>query len=143
IWARAMNDDATNPRWCPCGVDDFLAQYSSQIKAYDVVDIYIGFQTDILKPVISPLPSAPHEKRVEIMASSLLGYSRGEFRSKSELAQSNLFYYSGCFIGEEYRQKPAAFLRWAKNVCGWVRRHSPERIPVHRCNYSIRATLGV
>ena len=80
---------------------------------------------------------------VDPMASSFVRYDRGQFRTEDELATSNLCYYSGSYRGQQWVPQPETFMKWAKKVLDWIRRHTPESVRVYRCNYEIRATIGV
>jgi hypothetical protein len=169
VWARALRDDPHNPEHQPLPVVDFLQRYAALIVEYQAVSVYLGLRADVLQPVLgsfevieggTPAPfvqsgrvvpgvhtieggTAVRRPCIDFMASSLVRYDRGEFGGESELRQSNLCYYSGCFQGQQYVQKPPGFLKWARKVLDWVRRHTPERVPVHGCNYASRATKRV
>jgi hypothetical protein len=169
VWARAVNDDPSAPRYEPARVAEFLDRFASRIVAYHNVAVYLGPRPDILEAVLGSfevieggttvpfvqfgevVPGAHtivggtkvRRPCVDFMASCLIGYDRGVFRGEKELAQSNLCYYSGSFRGEAYVQKPPAFLSWAKKVLAWMRRRTPEWVPVHGSKSRTRATKRV
>jgi len=101
------------------------------------IDVYLGRRPDVLAP------ARREDGSVDIIAARLVGYRRGGFYPGGELAQSNPFFYRGSFSGGEFFAKPEAFLKWAGKVLGWAPRHSPEYVPVYRCNYKTRATPSV
>jgi hypothetical protein len=169
VWARAVDDDPRNPQHEPLPVSDFLERFADQIVKNHEVAVYVGFRDDIFRPAIgshevteggSLVPFVQFGKVLEgvhtivggtkvirefvdPMASLYVHYDRGQYRTEEELATSNLCYYSGSYRGQEWVHKPHAFLMWAKKVLGWMRRHTPESVPVHTCNYETRATIGV
>jgi hypothetical protein len=168
IWARAEEDPHT-PAHEPLPIAEFLDRHASQLVAYHRVRVYLGFRADVQEPVIGSFEEMQggtlepflqdgkvvpgvhtivggtkvRRPCINFMASPLLCYDRGLFTEEGVLRQSNLCYYSASYQGEQYVQKPAAFLKWAKKVLDWVRRHTPERVPVYRCNYESRATRRV
>jgi hypothetical protein len=134
VWARPIEDRSM----CnPAPAAEFLAAHAVRLARNSVVDVYLGLRPDVLAPLMRETGG------VDIFGSCLVGYRRGEYYPGGELAQSNLFFYRGTFRGEEFVSKPEAFLRWADKVLGRARRHTPERVPVHRCNYWTRATTRV
>ena len=140
IWARTVNDNSTRPSYQPAPVAEFLADHSAQIARTGVVGVYVGFWPDVVRPIVRESAEGTH---IDIFASCLIGYRRGEYYPGGELAQSNLYFYRGSFRDGEFVRKPETFLRWAAKVLGWARRRSPEEVPVHRCNYKTRATARV
>jgi hypothetical protein len=164
VWARAVADSPVSPKHEPLPVAEFLARFASEILEYHVVDTYLGFREDVLHPVLTEIEvveggtSVPRVESgnvvpgvstivggtkvrrpfIDYRASHLMRYKRGMFLSDDELEQSNLGYQTGSPV-----RKLATFLTWAKNVLGWMRRHTPESVPVFRCNYEIQATKGV
>lgn len=144
VWARAVGDRLPNIRFAPLPAAEFLEHFADEIRDFNMISIYIGMRPDIVDPVITKRPDIyDGEPFVNFMASNFIRYDRGEFRSENELAQSNLCYYSGDYQGEEYVTKPELFLKWARNILSWVRRRTPESVPVERCNYETRATKKV
>ena len=169
VWARAVSDDPRNPQHEPLPVTDFLGRFADRILKYHVVAVYLGFRDDIFQPVVSSqevtedgtlVPFVQLGKVVEgvhtivggtkvirdfvdPMASLYVRYDRGQYRTEEELATSNLSYYSGSYRGRQWVYKPDAFLTWGKKVLGWMRRHTPESVPVYTCNYQTRATISV
>lgn len=149
VWARATRDDMRTPRFAPAPIIEFIRDFSTVLtdEARNenphaaTVDLYIGLRADVMNPVASTAPGAEHD--VGIMESCLVGYKRGMFYAGGELAQSNLYFYRSFFRGEASVIKPTVFLEWAGKVLAWVRRHTPEKVPVHRCNYRTRATTSV
>jgi hypothetical protein len=168
VWARAVNDDPRSPIYEPLPVAEFLDRFAIQIVAYDVVAVYLAFREDIGMPAISShevieggtlVPFVQSGKVVEgvhtivggtkvkrdwidPMGSPFVRYDRGQFRTKDELAHSNLCFYPGTYEGEKWKPNPSAFMKWGKKVLDWMRRHTPESVPVYRCNYKTRATGG-
>jgi hypothetical protein len=140
VWARAVADDPTSPTYAPASVGDFMGAHSDKLANNGTVNVYLGFRPDVLRPIASEVEG---RKAVDIFASCLIGYTRGEYYAGGELAQSNLFFYRGSFRENEFVEKSDSFLRWAAKVLGWARRHAPEKVPVHRCNYETRATARV
>jgi len=140
VWARAVADDPTNPAHHPAPVADFMEAHARKLANNGTVNVYLGFRPDVLRPIASDIEGP---KAVDIFASCLIGYTRGEYYAGGELAQSNLFFYRGSFRGNQFVDKPDAFLRWATRVLGWAKRHAPEQVPVHQCNYQTRATARV
>ena len=169
VWARAVRDVPYEPVHAPLPLHDFLVRFANELVEYGSVSVYLGFRDDILQPAVSAheiteggtfVPFLRAGQVVEgvqtivggtkvmrdfisLRASSLVRYDRGMFRSDDELAMSNLCYYSGSYSGQQWVRKPDRFLKWAKNVLDWMRRNTKESVPVHRCNYEMRATLGV
>jgi hypothetical protein len=140
VWARAVADNPKRPAHAPAPVAEFMKAHAGQLVKYGV-DVYLGFRPDVQKPVVSETEEGiPH---LDIIASNLIGYRRGEYYPGGELVQSNLYFYRGSFYDGEFVTKPEPFLRWAARVLGWAKRHTPERVPVHRCNYETRATARV
>ena len=134
VWARPAHDW---PTYEPAPVARFLAAHAAELVRNGVVDVYLGFQADVLSPVMSEYGG------IDIIGSCLVGYQRGTYYPGGELAQSNLFFYRGSFRGEQFVSKPDSFLWWADKVLGWARRHTTESVPVHGCNYRTRATARV
>ena len=169
IWARAVRDDPLAPKYEPLPVTDFLERYAVQIVAYCSVDIYLGFRDDIFVPALSvqevlkggtEVPFTQDGKVVEGVhtivggtkvertfvdsrSSRFIRYDRGEFRTEDELASSNLCFHPGTFKGQRWVAHPESFMRWGKKVLDWMRRHTPESVPVYKCNYEMRATTAV
>jgi len=169
IWACASNDEPESPKWQPLPVADFLERFATEIQAYSVVGIYIGFKADVLQPKIyehevteggtlepvmqdgNVLPGVHKivggnkvlRRTVDSMASHLIAYQRGEFREPGELAISNLSFYSGTYHNDKYVNQPEEFMKWANNVLQWMRRHTPKSVPVFHANYEVRASIRV
>lgn len=169
VWARAVNDDPYNPKYAPLPVAEFLNRFADQIVAYHVVAVYLAFREDITRPAVSSheiteggtlVPFVQFGKTVDgvhtivggtkvmrdsidPMGSSFVRYDRGQFRTEEELAISNLCFYPGSYEGQEWKPNPPAFMKWGKKVLDWMRRHTPESVPVYRCNYEVRATVRV
>jgi hypothetical protein len=169
VWARAVRDDAESPKYEPLPVAEFLTRFAAEIKAYSAVAVYLGFRDDVLHPEIcihevieggtqvpfiqngSLLPGVHtivggtkvKRKFIDFNASRLVRYDRGEFRSADQLASSNLCFYPGAFKGQTWVAHLTSFMRWGKKILDWMRRHTPASVPVYRCNYEIRATIGV
>ncbi|HEX4608784.1 MAG TPA: hypothetical protein VH092_11325 [Urbifossiella sp.] len=168
VWARAVKDTPDRPAYDPLPVAEFLTRFADRIAAYHVVDVYLGFRDDICHPAVSRhevteggtlVPLLQNGRVVEgahtivggtnvvrdfidPVASCFVRYHRGLFRAEDELAMSNLGYSSAGYRGGQRVSKPDAFLRWANNVLAWMRRNTPESVPVHTCNYKARATAG-
>jgi hypothetical protein len=169
VWARAINDDPHNPKYAPLPVAEFLDRFADQIVAYNVVAVYLAFREDITRPRVlsheiteggSLAPFVQFGKVVEgvhtivggtkvmresihPMGSPFVMYRRGQFRREDELAISNLCFYPGAYEGQIWKPNPPAFMKWGKKVLDWMRRRTPESIPVYGCNYETRATVGV
>ncbi len=169
VWARAVCDDPIAPKYEPLPVADFLTRYAGEIVAYFSVDVYLGTRDDILHPEVSiqevieggtTVPFHQYGKVVEGVHSIVGGtkvpkkfvdprgsrfvrYNRGEYRSRDELAHSNLGFHPGTFKGQTWIAHPPSFMKWGKKILDWMRRHTPESVRVHQCNYEIRATVGV
>jgi hypothetical protein len=169
VWARAVRDEAESPKCEPRPVAEFLARFAEEVKAYSCVDVYLGFRDDVLHPEISihelteggthvpfiqngSVVPGVHtivggtkvmRRFIDPRASRLVRYDRGEFRSVDELASSNLCFYPGTFKGETWIAHPASFMKWGKKILDWMRRHTPESVPVYQCNYEMRATVRV
>jgi hypothetical protein len=134
VWARPLADQ---PMCEPAPAADFLAAHATTLARNGGVDVYLGCRAEVLAPLLN------ESGAIDIFGSCLVGYRRGEYHPGGELAQSNLFFYRGSFRGEQFVSKPQSFLRWADKILGWARRHTPERVPVHRCNYQTRTTARV
>jgi hypothetical protein len=169
VWARAVNDTPRDPKYESLPVAEFLHRFAGQIVAYNVVAVYLAFRDDIQKPAVfahevteggTLVPFVQFGKVVEgahtivggtkvmresidPMGSPFVRYDRGQFRTKDELATSNLCFYPGTFEGQKWKPNASAFMKWGRKVLAWMRRHTPESIPVCRCNYQTRATVGV
>jgi hypothetical protein len=169
VWARAVNDDPREPKYEPLPVTEFLNRFADEIVAYDVVAVYPAFRNDIRKPAIfshevteggtlepfvqfGKVVEGVHKivggtkvmrKSIDPMGSPFVRYDRGQFRTKDELAKSNLCFYPGTFKGQKWKPNPLAFMKWGRKMLAWMRRHTPESVPVYRCNYTARATVGV
>lgn len=169
VWARAVNDDPIAPMHMPLPVADFLKQHASEILAYHSVSLYLGFRNEVFHPAISihevieggnlvpflqggqvvegvqTIVGGTKVKRkfIDSMASQLIRYDRGEFRTVDELVHSNLCFYPGAFSGQKWIAHPQSFMKWGKKIFDWMRRHTPESVPVWQCNYELRATRGV
>src|SRR5205807_2252619 len=74
------------------------------------------------------------------MSPCLIMYGRGRTRDRNKLGQSNLAAY-WTYPDKQTRTlitKDVDFIKWAKKVFAWVRRHTAEQL---ECNgYSYRAT---
>jgi hypothetical protein len=164
-----VNDDPLEPKYEPLPVGEFLNRYAEKIVAYDEVSVYLAPRGDIGKPAISTyevteggtlvpfvqfgkVVEGAHtivggtkimRKSIDLMGSPFVMYDRGQFRTKDELATSNLCYYPGTFRGKEWKPNPPTFMKWGRKVLAWMRRHTPESVPVYRSNYKTRATVGV
>lgn len=136
IWARVTMDNPASP----APVAKFMEVNAGKLTNNSTVDVYLGFQTDILQPIVSEVKG---KTDIDMFASYLIGYTRGEYYPDGELAQSHLYYYRGSFYNDEFVEKSDAFLRWGAKVFGWIRKQAPEQVPVHRCNYNTRATAQV
>ena len=134
IWARSVADTSVCD---PAPVAQFIAANHAALKDNGVMNMYIGFRPDVVDPAV------PGTCGVDIFAAQLIGYTRGGYYPSGELAQSNLYFYRGSFQGDEFLSKSEIFLKWADKVLGWARRHSPNQVPVFRCNYKTRATSRV
>jgi hypothetical protein len=169
VWARAVRDDPMVPKFEPLPVVDFLKRHAGEIVAYSSVDVYLGTRDDILHPEVSiqevieggtAVPFQQDSKIVEGVrtivggtkvlkkfidprGSRLVRYNRGEYRSQDELASSNLGFQPGTFNGQTWIAHPQSFMKWGKKILDWMRRHTPESVPVFECNYEIRATTRV
>jgi hypothetical protein len=169
VWARAVRDDAESPKFGPLPLDKFLTRFAADIRAYSAVDVYLGFRDDVLQPElciqevteggtqvpfvengsvvpgVSTIVGGTKVKRkfIDPRGSKLVRYTRGEYRSPEELASSNLGFHPGTFKGETWIANPASFMKWGKKILDWMRRHTPESVPVYRCNYEMRATVRV
>jgi hypothetical protein len=168
VWARAVNDDPHHPKHEPLPVAEFLDRFADSIVAFHVVHVYLAFRDDIKRPAVSVheiteggtlVPFVQSGKVVEgvhtivggtkvirasidPMGSPFVRYDRGQFRTADELTSSNLCFYPGTHEAQKWKPNPAAFMKWGKKVLDWMRRHTPESVPVHRCRYKIRATIG-
>ena len=164
IWARAVNDDPYNPKYEPMPVSEFLNRFSHQIGAYDCVDVFLATRDDIMKPstcfnemieggtvVWGPTTGVGTivggqkvvRESIDPFGSPFVRYLRGQFRSSNELAGSALCFYSGRFEGTEWRPNSPEFMKWGKRILAWMRRHTPELVPVYEANYEMRATAAV
>ena len=169
VWALAVRDKPEDPRFEPLPVVDFLRRFADALVEYHTIALYLGQREDVLKPRLSTyrdsvggtlkpfiqngreVPGAQtivggrkvKRRCVDIMASSLIRYDQGQYRRNGELADSNLCYYAGSFGGNKWVKKPASFLKWAKNTLDWMRKHTPEEVPVERRPSKRRAILGV
>ena len=56
------------------------------------------------------------------------------------LCMTSTLAHSSIGSGSQTRQ---AFMKWGKKILNWMRRQTPESVPVYRCNYEMRATIGV
>ena len=169
VWARAVKDDPLDPSYPPLPVAEFLQRYADQIVAYHCVDVYLAFRSDIFQPVIARRevidggilePFVQSGKVVQGVHSIVGGtgvernfidpngspfvrYRIGKFRDEYELASSNLGFCPGTFIDRQWVPNPPAFMKWGKKILNWMRRKTPESVPVYRCHYEMRATIGV
>lgn len=169
VWARAVDGEVEPPRFKPLPVAEFLTRFGKEIQAYSAVDVFLGFREDVLLPevclqdvieggkhipfvqdgVVVPgahtIVGGTKVKRAFInpQASRLVRYRRGEFRSADELASSNLSFYPGAYQKGTWVAHPASFMKWGKKILDWMRRRTPESVPVHLCNYEMRATPRV
>jgi hypothetical protein len=169
VWARAVRDNAESPKFEPLPLGEFLARFAADIRAYSSVDVYLGLRDDVLYPELwfqevteggtqvpfiqngSVVPGVHtivggtkvNRKFIDPRGSKLVRYKRGEFRSVDELAASNLGFQPGTFKGETWIAHPASFMKWGKKILDWMRRHTPESVPVYQCNYEMRATVRV
>jgi hypothetical protein len=169
VWARAVRDDAESPKYEPLPVAEFLMRFAREVEAYCTVAVYLGLRDDVLHPEIcihevteggtqvpfiqngSVVPGVHtivggtkvKRKFIDPRASRLVRYDRGAFRSVDELASSNLCFHPGTFEGETWIAHPTSFMKWGKKVLDWMRRHTPESVPVYQCNYEMRATIRV
>jgi hypothetical protein len=134
VWARA---EKVTPDCEPAPVAEFVPAHAARLTRNGTWDVYLGFRADVLAPALG------EDGTVDPFAARLIGYRRGDYYPGGELAQSNLYFYRGSFVGNEFVTKPEAFLKWAGKVFGWARRRTPEQVPVYRCNYSTRATARV
>jgi hypothetical protein len=145
VWARAVHDDAVMPQFEPLPVTEFLQQHAAAIKQYDVVDVYLGQRNDILQPKpklleINEGGTNIQKQFLHSNANPFVRYKRGEYRAANVLSSSNLGFPSTWFDGQLSHKHPRPFIKWATNILNWMRRRTPESIPVHQCNYETRAT---
>jgi len=169
VWARAVRDEAESPKFDPLPLAEFMARFAVDVRVYSSVDVYLGFREDVLHPelciqevteggtqvpfiqngIVVPgvhtIVGGTKVKRnfIDPRGSKLVRYDRGEFRGVDELASSNLGFHPGSFKGEAWIAHPAYFMKWGKKILDWMRRHTPESIPVYQCNYEMRATVKV
>lgn len=167
IWARSVRDDAVNPQFAPLPVAEFLEKHAGAVRQYDVVDIYLGERKDVLTPQLgiievveggTPVPfvqfgqvvpgahsivggTKVQKQVLKYNANRYVRYTRGEYRAADVLASSNLGYPSSWFNGQVSIKHPPAFLKWGANILNWMRRRTPDWVPVYRCNYETRATI--
>jgi len=137
VWARAVKDDSAKPVHTPAPVATFLQRHGADLLDHGTLHVWIGLGPDVRKPKKSKVNG---RMAVDPFPACLVGYTRGEYYPGGELAQSNLYFYRGSFQGEEFVKKPEPFLRWAAKVLAWMKKRTPEEVPVHRCNYKTRAT---
>jgi hypothetical protein len=169
VWARAVSDEVESPKCEPLPVAEFLMRFAGELQTNFSVNVYIGLRGDVLHPEIcshevteggTEVPFVQNgsivqgirtlvggrkvrRKFIDPMASRLVRYDRGTFRSVDELASSNLCFYPGVFRGEAWIAHPASFMKGSKKILDWMRRHTPESVPVYQCNYEMRATVRV
>ncbi len=139
VWARAACGVTAGIIAEGLPVAEFFALLGANPPEETNTRVALGFKGDVL----SSLPLVSDSPNPDIVSSCLLQYSRGLYHAGGELAQCNVHYYSGFYRGEAYITKPDEFLRWGKRVLSWVRRRSPKKVRVHRCNYDTRATNKV
>ena len=169
VWARAVKDDPLHPNYPPLPVSEFLQRYADQIVDHHCVDVYLAFREDIFHPVIARqevieggtlVPFIQSGKVVQGVhsivegtkvernfidpnASLFVRYQSGRFRNEYELASSNLGFNPGTFIDRQWVPNSPAFVKWGTKILNWMRRQTPESVPVYRCNYEMRATIRV
>ena len=169
VWARAVWDEPCKPAHEPLPVAEFLQRFAEKIQRYGVVDVYLGSSDAVHHPATSDHEVIEGGERVSVVengvvvegrhtivggtkamrtfvdarSSLFVRYKRGMFGAEDELTQSNLGFSPHAFDGGALRPKPEAFVKWGRNVLSWMKRRTPETVPVHRCNYEIRATVLV
>jgi hypothetical protein len=127
-WVRAKEELAPRP----------IVQYVRQDYANNFV---FGLAHYALAAVIEPkLRDGEEHFALAYMSPCVIMYSRGQIRDGNKLGQSNIAAY-WTYPDKEARTllaKDASFVKWAKKVFAWVRRHTPVQIECNR--YSYRAT---
>jgi hypothetical protein len=88
---------------------------------------------DVAELIIEPFKvvesgTAVERCRVVDMKSCVVGYDRGKLLGSDKLTASNLYTYWDYPnpSGSSLVRKPEEFIRWAKNVLGWVHKATPE-----------------
>jgi hypothetical protein len=127
-WAKTKEELA------PRLITDYVAQK-------DPHQFVIGLGHHALAAGIEPRQKDGEEYfSLAYMSSCLIAYQRGRTRDEKKLGLSNLAAY-WTYPDKEVQTiltKDEDFLKWAKKVFAWVRRHTPEQIVCNR--YPYRAT---
>lgn len=165
VWARPVREPFQSA-YAPLPVIEAFEQYGAKTVQYSEIAFYLGFKADVLQPRLTTyevteggievpfvqdgkiVPGAhsivggTKVQRIGIhgTGSALIRYSCGQFRAADELSQSTLGYSPGTYVEKKWVSNPKEFLNWGKKVLAWMRRQTPDQVPVYRCNYSIRAT---
>jgi len=67
-------------------------------------------------------------------------YRHGLVNSEGILNRTSVYYYPSYFEGGTRVKKSHAWIKWARNVVGWLKRRATEKVPVYRCNDFVPAT---
>ena len=142
---------------------EFTAKYGEQIVQYHAMDLLLGLREDVLHPVVHYFekieggtrePFIQDGKVVKGVAtivggtkvqarnvaqsdSPLVSYSCGRFVVEDHLRASNI-----CYTYRHVHQRKD-FVKWARKLLAWIRKQTPELVPVYRCNYEMRATVAL
>jgi hypothetical protein len=114
---------------------------SQYVRHVDPNQFAFGLEHHALAADIEPLEKEGETYlTVAYMSPCLISYRRGRMRDGNKLGQSNLAAY-WTYPDKEARTlltKDEHFIKWAKKVFAWVRKHTPEQIECNR--YPYRAT---
>ena len=127
-WVKAKEELAPRP----------IVQH---VRQDDPDQFVFGLEHHALAAVIEPKARDGEEYlALAYMSPCLIMYRRGRIRDGNKLGQSNIAAY-WTYPDKEARTllaKDATFVKWAKKVFAWVRRHTPDQIECNRHSY--RAT---
>lgn len=127
-WVKAREELAPRP----------IVEY---VRQDDPNQFVFGLEDHALAAEIVPQAKDGEEYfTLAYMSPCLIMYRRGRMRDGNKLGQSTIAAY-WTYLDSEGRTvlaKDAAFVKWAKKVFAWVRRHTPDRIECNR--YPYRAT---
>lgn len=146
VWARAVWDDVVSPRFEPLPVAEFLERHGGDLRQYDGVDVYLGARDAILQPqtgIIEVVEGGTQVQKLALRynANPYVRYRRGEYWAADGLSSSKLGFPSSWFNGQVSIKHAPEFQKWGTNILSWMRRRTPESVPLHRCNYEVRATV--
>lgn len=146
IWGTYFVDEQLGMfQYEPMPAKEFRRRFAKQITRRDEVQMYLGHRDDVLNARVHQVTVRsvfPHQHRLEIddERSQLISYRHSLVNSEGILDRTSVYYYTSFLEEHVWVKKSPEWIKWARKVVGWFKRRATEKVPVHRCNYSVPAT---